>query len=101
MDTIEARVRLPSGAHRLNEYARYYASDPSGRVVAIYTTFVSPTLKDHDLPAGHRRWVSDYGRLPNIIGGRCETVNILFFPATNAFEQPACNGGGGPPPERS
>jgi hypothetical protein len=98
MDTIEARVQLPFGAHPLSAYARYYSSKPNGRVVAIYTRFVSSHLPDHDLPTGRRRWVSDPGHLPNVVGGSCETVNIVFDPATDTLEQPACNGGGGLPP---
>jgi hypothetical protein len=101
MDTIEARVQLPRGAHSVSQYARYYAFDDSRRIVAIYTTSVFPNLPDHDLQVGRRRWVSRDGHLPNISGGVCETVHVVFSPATNEFEQAACNGGRGLPPAQS
>lgn len=92
MDSIEERVQLPVGAWPLADYARYYAADPSGRVIAIYTTFSVPTMEDHDLPIGQRRWVDEYGHLPNVIGGGCDTVHIAYYPATDRFAPPACNG---------
>jgi hypothetical protein len=101
MDQVEGRVQLPAGARPLTDYARYYAADGSGRVVAIYTLFVAPSLDDHDLPTGQRRWVADYGHLPNVTGGGCDTVHVVFTPATGAFEDSACNGRGGLPVEGS
>jgi len=98
MDTIERQVQLPVGARPLADYARYYATDPSGRVIAIYTTFSAPTMEDHNLPVGQRRWVEEYGHLPNMVGGGCDTVNIVYYPATGGFELPACNGGSQLPP---
>lgn len=87
MDEVEQRVRLPDGSQPLNEYARYYAIDGQGRVVAIYTTFVEP-----DLPAGQRRWVGDQSKLPGISDGGCGVVNVLFNPATRKVEEAFCNG---------
>ena len=92
MESIEKQVQLPVGARSLTDYARYYANDPSGRVIAIYTTFSAPTMNDHDLPVGHRRWIEEYGRLPNVVGGGCGTVNIVYYPATDRIALPACNG---------
>lgn len=95
MDTIETRVRLPPGARPLTAYARYYALDGTGRVLAIYTTFVAWHLAGNDLPVGRRRWLADYRHLPNnIIGDGCNMVSVVFTSSTGTFEQPACNASG-------
>ena len=95
MDTIEAHVQMPSGAHPINEYARYYAWDSSGRVFGVYTT-VPLGFSLHRTRSGQRTWVRDTGHLPNIVGGGCETVNLVFNPATRTFGDTACNGSGTP-----
>ena len=92
MDRIESGVELPNGAKRLDDYARYYSTSASGSVVATYTTVVLPNVRFHDLPTGKRRWVNDSAKLPNLIGGGCSTVHVVFYVDTGAFGEIACNG---------
>jgi len=92
MDQIERQVQLPAGSRPLAKYARYYAFDKRGRVVAIYTTYLEPDYKSLNLPAGHRRWVSEEGKLPAISDGGCGVVEVHFDPATNEVIGTACNG---------
>jgi hypothetical protein len=92
MDQIEKQVRMPAGSRPLAEYARYYAFDKRGRVVAIYTTLREPSYESLNLPAGQRRWVSHEDRLPGISDGGCGVVEVLFDPATEQVTRAECNG---------
>jgi len=93
MDRLEARAQLPPGSLAIGRYARYYAADPLGRITAVYITYVGPD-RDHDLPLGRRKWLDDHRRLPNVSGGGCRVVHLLFDRATRELEQAACNGTG-------
>lgn len=92
MDKIESGVKLPTGAQTLDDYARYYSTSASGYVIATYTTVVLPNERFHDLPIGKRRWVNNSANLPNLIGGGCSTVHVVFYVDTDAFGETACNG---------
>lgn len=46
MDEIESQVRLPRGAHRLDEYGRYYAFEGKRWVEAIYMLPPEPMTPD-------------------------------------------------------
>jgi hypothetical protein len=91
MDQIEKQMRMPAGSRPLAEYARYYAFDKKGRVIAIYTTWIEPDHASLNLPAGQRRWVPDEGQLPNISEGGCGVVEVLFDPATDEVKRAECN----------
>ena len=82
---------MPAGSRPLAEYARYYASDKSGRVIAIYTTWIEPGHESLNLPAGRRRWVADVGNLPAISDGGCGVVEVLFDPASAEVKRAQCN----------
>jgi len=120
MDEIENGIRLPRGAHALRDYARYYAFDDKGLVSAVYALPPSPPsgqeiCKDMDgaippekwrtvpcpkesleqsyLPAGHRRWMSDWWaipRIPNTLG--CEQITFSYDARRNVFAtKPLCS----------
>lgn len=119
MDQIERQVSLPSGAHRLRDYARYYAYDDKGRVFAVYELPGPPssggeTCNDMDgaipperwrtvpcpkqspeqayLPAGQRRWMSSELSIPmapDTIG--CEQIDFTYDARRGAFATtPSC-----------
>ncbi|GAA3888024.1 hypothetical protein GCM10022276_03920 [Sphingomonas limnosediminicola] len=92
MDQIEKKVRMPAGSRPLAEYARYYAFDKRGHVIAVYTTFLEPSYTSLNLPAGHRRCVSDEGKLPSISDGGCGVVEVRFDPTAEEVLGVACNG---------
>ena len=52
MNQTEKQIRMPAGSHPLAEYARYYAFDKNGRVIAIYTTWFEPDYASLNLPVG-------------------------------------------------
>lgn len=116
MDTVEARVRLPSDAGALSDYARYYALGENGNVLITYIvphpTSQNPTevcaemaaihhkdvcqeypefLKT-DLSAGKRRWLEDYRVLPVIDDGGCRLVSFEYDVQLDKLTSPACNG---------
>lgn len=114
-DRIEAQVKLPAGAGRLEDYARYYAFDQRGFVVGLYapgyaapnpsdtcekvlqdlTTRVVPcaaqTGSDR-LRTGQRRWVAKSEQLPMIMDGGCSVVTIIYDPKRNVIKDTYCNG---------
>jgi hypothetical protein len=92
MNGIERQVQLPAGAQPVDSYARYYAMDYTGRVIAEYTTHVDWSNRQADLPIGHRRWLHDYGMLPGISGGGCRVVNIVYLPKEHRVASAVCNG---------
>jgi hypothetical protein len=91
MDQIEKQILMPAGSRPIAEYARYYAFDKKGRVIAIYTTWIEPDDASLNLPTGQRRWVSDEGHLPGISEGGCGVVEVLFDPATDEVKRAECN----------
>lgn len=117
MDAVEQTIRLPDGARRLEEYARYYALDEQKHVAAFYmipdgppdpddkcweitenldTPEVPcgpPPVTSFDLPAGQRRWVGRSENLPFVADGGCSVVRVLFDPASRTIEQAYCHGG--------
>lgn len=46
MDEIERQIQLPAGAHRLDEYGRYYAFAGKRRVEAVYMLPPEPETPD-------------------------------------------------------
>lgn len=114
-DRIEARVKLPLGAARLEDYAHYYGFDQRGFVVGLYapgyaapnpsdtcekvledlTTRVVPcaaqTGKDR-LRTGERRWVEKSEQLPMIMDGGCSVVTIIYDPKRDVIKDAYCNG---------
>jgi hypothetical protein len=118
MDQIEARVHLPAGARRLQNYARYYAYGDHRNVIAEYVipmndapqpgeicedlsaNFTSqkvpcqPFKTDWAMPAGERRWMADQGHLPGVSDGGCSVVVLEFDLKNSEFTHVACNGVG-------
>ena len=115
MDRIEGAVRLPSGAHPLNAYARYYARLPTGDVEGVYiipwndepkpgevceeltASFSShavrcPKAQNDELKSGERGWVGDYQKLPVRLDGGCSVITIQFDPAKSRLKSVECNG---------
>ena len=116
MDRIEAGVRLPEKAHKLSDYARYYAfrngdeivgtyvvpfDEPSGPGVGCEEVFANMTSREipcpsrkssHDLAAGKRRWLTGERQLPFRADGGCSIVHVRFKPSTDTVEEVSCNG---------
>lgn len=116
MDQIEAQVRLPTGARRLQEYARYYAYGDHADVIGEYVipmddsprpvevcedlsaNFTSRKVPcqsfktDWAMPAGERRWVPDQRHLPVVDDGGCAVVTVEFDRTKSAITGVACNG---------
>jgi hypothetical protein len=120
MDQVENTVTLPSGAHPLRDYARYYAFDDKGRVSIVYA-LPGPPASRHEictemdgrvppekwravpcpkespeksyLPAGRRRWMSDWlaiPRTPDTLG--CEQITFTYDARRSAFAtKPECS----------
>ncbi|WP_126665465.1 hypothetical protein [Croceibacterium ferulae] len=116
MSRLEENVRLPEGASKLSEYARYYADAGRGEIVAAYLIpfehelapgegceemmkdFSSREVPCPDqkspwsMPAGQRRWLDDRLDLPVVSDGGCIYVEIIFDKATAAMKRAECNG---------
>lgn len=114
-DLIESRVKLPEGAGRLANYARYYALDDKGNVVGVYAPgYQSPNpdlgceellanftsrevqcvwpKKGDDLLAGQRGWVNGTNRLPIINDGGCGVVTLIYDLKRGLVKDIYCNG---------
>jgi hypothetical protein len=92
MDEIESRVSLPTGAHRLNEYARYYAYENGDVAAEYWIPWKNDPLEDPEaLAGGQRRWVSDTRRFPIVFEGGCRVVNIIFDPSRSRVKSVSCN----------
>lgn len=91
MQQVEERVQLPKGANRLEQYARYYATD-GNRIVATYITLVDPENRYYNLPVGQRRWLDDHRNMPAISDGGCSIVNVLYDPKAPSSPEAFCNG---------
>jgi hypothetical protein len=94
MKKVEERVRLPQGAERLEQYARYYAIDGK-RVVATYITIVDSANQDYSLPVGQRRWLDNQHNLPVIFDGGCMVVNVVYDAKSSTAPNAFCNGAAG------
>ncbi len=102
MDEIESSVRLPTGAHPIADYGRYYAFDGMDKVRAVYLVpLVLPrslrargSRQDwvNDLPADKRRWEGRADRLPHVFDGGCMMVTIEYDIATKRFLRVDCDG---------
>lgn len=91
MEQVETRVQLPKGSERLDQYARYYATN-GNRVVATYITLVDPKNRYYNLPMGQRRWLDDYRNLPAVSDGGCSIVNVVYDPKAPSVPEAFCNG---------
>jgi hypothetical protein len=114
-DEIEARVRLPQGARKLSDYARYYAFDEQGMVVGVYAPgyeWPNPdetcgelledmTIREIPCPsepkgdkllAGQRGWKDSPSKLPLIMDGGCSVVTLLYDPKASEVKRMECNG---------
>ena len=114
-DEIEARVKLPQGAKRLSDYARYYAFDEHGMVVGVYAPgYQWPNPDDtcgelledmsiREIPcpsepkgdkllAGQRGWKDSASKLPLIADGGCSVVTLPYDPKARAVKMVECNG---------
>jgi hypothetical protein len=114
-DRIEDRVKLPEGARRLADYARYYAFDENGLVVGVYAPgYVAPNADDaceemledfttREVPcpsetdsdrllADQRRWVDDTDKLPLIMDGGCSVITVIYDPKAGEVKSAYCNG---------
>ena len=93
MNMIEQRVRMPSGAFALNQYARFYAeSSRPGSVVGVYVRYVDRANKIYTERRGRRIWLNTYRDLPVVKDGGCSVVTIIFEPATKRMVSVRCNG---------
>ncbi|WP_145199901.1 hypothetical protein [Sphingobium sp. B2] len=94
MNSVENTLVIPADAHPWEEYARYYAAEPDGKIVGI---FVVPDDRDrqnefYNLSAGQRRWVDDYRNLPSIMDGGCDVLTVTLDAKSRKREGPFCNG---------
>lgn len=108
MDRIERDVRLPTGAHPLSDYARYYAFE-NGGVHAVYIMSWDSTplpgdacvnSRSHDyncqilldpLKAGERRWLAESRDLPIETEGGCGVVELHFEVDKGRVTNVACH----------
>jgi hypothetical protein len=112
LDNVEAQVVLPRGSEPLSRYSRYYAAGRDGHVEAYYVmhspgdvdfvrdtcrrlkTNVFPCLPNGNIalvPAGRRKWLSDYRKLPLMHGGGCGGIRFAYDPKTTRFSPLVCN----------
>jgi hypothetical protein len=91
IEQIEQSVKLPEGAGKLEDYARYYAAQ-GDNIVGVYTDLVDHRDGDHDLPTGKRRWLTDSRDLPVIMDGGCSVVEVTYNSATKKVEEIFCHG---------
>jgi hypothetical protein len=116
MDEIETRLALPPGAQPLSHYARFYAFEGPGKVIAVYMIpeparpagdhCVEMTADGNShpvacepspawppgVPAGHRRWVRDRREMPLIFDGGCIQITITYDLKSRKIESASCNG---------
>lgn len=120
MDQVENTVSLPNGAQPLRDYARYYAFDDTGRVSVVFALpgpppsgneickdidgrlppekwrtvpCPAPSPEESYLPAGQRRWMSDWlgiPRTPDTLGW--EQITFTYDARRRAFAtKPECS----------
>jgi hypothetical protein len=111
MDEVERTVQLPADAVRPEEYSRYFAQQPGGKVDVLYVVHgslserrnycrehpvgVFPCARDGELELvgpGQRRWLDDSRDLPSMSGGGCGNIQFTYDPATKSSTAPECNG---------
>lgn len=114
IQSVEATVELPTEAHPLAAYERYYARRPDGTIVGVYTNHdeehrrqVLKACRDLEKPpfpcpvssegvrlvqADESLWVDDPLDLPIMSGGGCAQVTVEYDPKMKRFETVECNG---------
>jgi hypothetical protein len=112
MDQIEHDVTLPTGAHPLSNYARYYAF-AGGGVHAVYVIPWDDKAMSADngceerngttkhgfncqislnpLKAGERRWLADSRDLPIEFEGGCDVIELDFNVHKRRISNVACH----------
>ena len=88
IEHIEQVVKLPEGAGKLEDYARYYAAQ-GDNIVGVYTYSVG---QRYDLPTGKKRWLTDSRDLPSIMDGGCSVVEVTYNLATKRVHEIFCHG---------
>jgi len=116
MDAIESKLTLPPGAQPLGDYARFYAFETPGKVIAIYVIpepreppgegceEVTADGNSHPVacppfrawppgvPAGHRRWVRNRREMPWMADGGCLQISVTYDLQSGKIEEARCNG---------
>jgi hypothetical protein len=112
MDQIEHEVRLPTGAHPLSKYARYYAFADGG----VHGVYIIPwddkalpadneceqrngstnhglncQISLHPLKVGERRWLAESRDLPIEFEGGCNVVELHFDVDNGRVTNVACH----------
>lgn len=115
MDRIDGALVLPVTALPLQEYARYYAQRPDGKIAIFLTayTYQGPRPADFgcsemlingtskevpcDPPteprAGERHWIN-IERMPGAMDGGCSIINAVYDPSAQRIVGLRCNGPG-------
>lgn len=113
LDAIEESVVLPSGARKLNEYARYYSKGPDDSIVAVFILPAlikpeecelfneDPTLTSvvpcgsgmvKPIQAGQRQWLEDWRNLPWVHDRNCGDITVLYDRRKRLFTEVRCPG---------
>lgn len=115
MDRIDGAFVLPPKALPLQEYARYYARRPDGKIGVFLTayTYQGPRPADYgcsemlingtsrEVPcdpdtepkAGERHWIN-IDRMPEANDGGCSIINAIYNPSAHRIVGLRCNGPG-------
>ena len=109
---ISSTVQLPSDAHVLDQYSRYYSHDKNGLVSAVFIIQADDfrekvraacvEVRSGNYPCdepdfglvepGGSKWVSDREELPAQSGGGCSYIFIEYDPQLARFQTVECAG---------
>jgi hypothetical protein len=115
MSAIEQDAKLPKGAGKLDDYARFYSDAGDGQIIATYllpsvirqiaseeceqlTSVSSSRMVSCVLPevekasAGERIWIADQGNLPFEVRPGCEVITMAYSLVERRFEELGCVG---------
>ena len=114
MTAIEKAIKLPAGAHRLNDYARYYAYGANDDVIAVYVlpkllseqekldcdvmekdlrgSHRSPCLslfreKAPIIRAGDHYWMKEWTNLPFVMERHCGDIVVVYNKQLTHFNE--------------
>lgn len=85
VETVEGNLNLPSGAHSLDSYTRYYAEEVVGGRRMLVGIFV---YKDGE--PGIR--IVEPSALPRVLDGGCRVVNLRYDIERRKLSGLFCNG---------
>lgn len=85
VETIEAALAMPVGAHPLSSYVRYYAQHTVKKNLFIVATFVK---RD----SAGKIEIVDFDQLPQMFDGGCDVIKLRYAVSEKKVISLLCNG---------